>query len=238
MKLGAFTIAYNEQALIRGAINTWKPFVSKHIVMISTKPFFGAPEPMDRTYDICKEMGVTPVRGAWAEEHNMRNIAINLLRDCDYILVSDADMWMAPAEVEKMLAEIARTKQDAYVIPQKSYWKDTDHILVGEDFMPVVAVRPNVRFTHIGSVDRAVTVLKDPILHHLNWCAPKDIYRKITHYSHACEISNADEWYEYFKNWNVGDARMPSSNIRKTDLFGKTFAVKYDPMPAELKEWI
>ena len=168
MRLAAFSIAYNEEKLIRGCINTWKPFVEKHVICVSAKPFYGEPEPADKTVEIARSMGAIVVVSDWREEHKMRNAAVSLLKDYDYILVSDADMWMTPQGVEEMLNYIKKDKGEAYVIPQKAYWSDTEHCLVNDDFKPVIAMRPNVRFTHIGCVDASCRIVPVSICHHLN----------------------------------------------------------------------
>ena len=231
MKLAAFSIAYNEEQLIRGCINTWKPFVEKHVVLVSAKPFYGEPEKADNTVKIAKEMGARVFVGDWREEHKMRNAAVSMLRDYDYILVNDADMWMTPQGVQEMLNEIEKDKGDAYVIPQKAYWYDIEHCLVNDDFKPVIAMRPSVRFTHIGCVNTSCRVVQSAFCHHLNWCKPKNILKKVLTYAHAPEFKDAKGWYEnHFVGWQEGNpAIMPD---------GKFFDVAKDPLPEELKSWL
>jgi hypothetical protein len=235
MKFAAMSIVYNEEKLIQGCINTWKPFIDKHVVMVSVKPFHGEVEPQDGTVEICRSNNVITFQGWWSEEHKMRNTAVALLKDYDYILINDADMWMTGEDVKKMIKEIEETNEDAYVIPQKSYWYDTNHCLVGDSFMPVIAIKPHVRFVHIGTIDRGVRVLSSAVCHHLNWCKPKNILKKVKTYAHANEMVEVDKWYkEHFLGWSEGKkAVMPIQNRIQS-----SFDVRNSPLPNELQEWL
>ena len=68
------------------------------------------------------------------------------------------------------------------------------------------------------------------IHHHLSWCEPKDIYKKLVNYNHANEF-NGDKWYrEHFLSWKPGDIAI--------EPFGTRFNTKYDPLPTELQEYL
>lgn len=232
MKYAAFSIVYNEERLIQGCINTWKSKVDKHIVLISIRPFHGASTEPDSTYRICHNNKVMTIQRDWRNEHEMRNCAVALLKDYDYIFVNDADMWLTGEDVDNLKKEIEETKQDAYIIPQRSYWYDTSHCLVGDDFKPVIAIRPHVRFVHIGNVDRPCAVVQSALCHHLNWCKPKDILKKVQTYAHANEMTKVEDWYKnHFENWREGvDAVMPIQNNEQ-----KTFKVDKCVLPKELQ---
>lgn len=225
MRLAAMSIAYNEERLIRGCIESFKPFVERHIVMLSEIPYYGVPEPMDLTRDIAESLGAEVVSGVWKKEHEQRNLGLILLKDYDWILVSDADMWFTKETAEGLIRFLEKTKVGAVVMAQKAYWYDIDHALINDDFKPVVAVRPNVRFVDIGCVDTQ-WVVADGRLDHINWCKPKDILKKVTTYSHSIEFNGESWFYRHFKDWNGGKAIMPD---------GKEFDVEYSPLSEELR---
>jgi hypothetical protein len=231
MKLAAYSPVYNEEKLITGAIKSFAPFVDKHIVMIATKPFYGTPEPLDHTADVAADLGAVPLFTMARPEHKMRNEAMEMLDngEYDWILVNDADMWFEHENIRQLITVLENTDEDIVCMPQFGYWKDTDHILVGDDFCPVVALRPNRRFTHIGNANGAYKILDDLKLHHLAWCAPKDILKKVTTYSHAPEF-DGKPWYEqYYLGWKEG---------QKAVLPNKRFDVAYKPLPNELKAYL
>lgn len=231
MKLAAYTPVYNEEKLITGAIKSFAPFVSKHIVMVATKPFYGKAEELDQTFQVAFDLGAEPILTMARPEHRMRNEAMELL-DCDvydWILVNDADMWFEHRTIEQLIKFLETCKEDIVVMPQWGYWHDIDHVLVGDDFCPVVALRPNRRFTHIGNADGAYAKADELKLHHLAWCAPKDIYKKVTTYSHAPEF-DGEAWYkQYYLGWKEG---------QKAVLPNKRFEVAYKPLPDELRAYI
>ena len=231
MKLAAYSPVYNEEKLITGCIKSFAPFVDKHLVMIAAKPFYGQPEPLDNTMDIAFSLGAEAVITQTKPEHRMRNEAMDLLDDgtYDWILVNDADMWFEHKSVELLIEFLKTCKEDAVIMPQYGYWHDVNHVLVGDDFCPVVAVRPHVRFTHIGNVDTACAKFDLQMIHHINWCGPKDIYKKVTTYSHAPEFDGGSWFTQYYEPWKEGQAAV---------LPNKRFKVAYKPLPDELKAYL
>jgi hypothetical protein len=231
MKLAAYTPVYNEEKLITGAIKSFAPFVEKHIVMVAGKPFYGTPQPLDRTMDVASDLGAEVIITQARPEHRMRNEAMELLDqgEYDWILVNDADMWFEHDTLKELIAILQHTKEDIVCMPQWGYWKDTDHILVGDDFCPVVALRPNKRFTHIGNANGAYKIIEHLKVHHLAWCAPKDILKKVTTYSHAPEFDGAAWYTQYYEPWKEG---------QKAVLPTKRFDVAYKPLPDELKKYL
>jgi len=231
MKIAALTIVYNEEVLIKGCIESLRPFVDKHLFMVSTKPFYGQEYIPDNTVARIKELGGDVIEGYWPKEHLMRNQGVDELWEYDWIILSDADMWFEKAHMQEFIKQLAVDESvDAYVAPQYGYWRDTDHILLGDDFMPVIAIRPsNVQFVHIGNVNVTPSIAPAPIIvHHLAWCAPKDIKKKVETYAHAPEIGAG--WYEqYYLGWKEG---------QKAVLPNKRFDVVRKPLPTELKQWL
>jgi glycosyltransferase involved in cell wall biosynthesis len=229
MILSAVTPVYNEKPLVRGCIESLKPFIRDHIFCVSQRPYFGENQEDDGTAALADELGATVIRGVWPLDHMQRNTGIALLQDVDWIICTDVDMWMTKADMEKLTDVLSNAQAEAFVIPQIAYWKDTDHVLVGDDFKPVIAIRPHVRFVHIGNIGSPFEILQDIYVHHINWCEPKDIYKKVTTYSHAPEF-DGEKWYrENYLTWEEGQkARLPTGN----------FEVAYQPLPDELKVYL
>lgn len=229
MRLAAISPVYNEESLIKGCIESLRPFVEEHIVLVSEKPYYSDPWPKDRTAEIAEELGATVINGNWELDNFQRNTGIALLQDYDWILTTDVDMWMLHEDVEKLIKKLEVSKSEALVIKQIAYWKDIDHVLVDDDFMPVIAIRPSVKFTHIGCVDKQCQIVDDINIHHINWCEPKNILKKVLTYSHAPEFSG-QKWYdEFYLGWKEGmDAILPN----------KAFKVKNFSLPEELRRYL
>ena len=230
MKLAGLSLVYNEKPLVKGCIESLKPFVDRHLIMVSEVPYFGEAEPVDDTYEECIKHGAEPIMGTWPMDHDQRNAGIAMLQDYDWILVTDIDMWYEHSVLEELISRLDKMPTDAVIMAQHGYFKDVDHVLEGDNFKPVVAFRPNVRFTYIGNVNTTCSVVDDIKLHHLAWCEPKDIYKKVTTYPHAPEFDGKKWYYNDYIGWTEGSPiRMPN---------GEIFNVKKQPLPEELKRYL
>jgi len=227
MKIGAITPAYNEEAVISGTIRCLALFVDRHIVLVSERPYFGQEHKPDCTAEIVENLGAHVVTGRWDLDHYQRNLGIQMLQDCDWILTFDADEMMTTEELEKLHEFLIKCPTDAVAIRPEVYWKTTDYVLRPvPDFTPIIAVKPNVKFTHIRNID-SPHVLYPGTMHHLSWCAPKNIKSKILHYAHASDFYGA-EWYKNeYENWTPG--------MDKAVLPTGIYSVEKRPLPDELK---
>lgn len=232
MKIGALTPVYNEEKLMKGCINSFKPFVDRHIVLVAEKPFYGNPEPLDRTLQISLDLGADAILTNRKPEHFMRNQALEMFEDegdYDWILCNDADMWFEKTTMMQLIDYLSNCTDEIVIMPQWGYWRDVNHVLVGDDFCPVVAMRPNKRFTHIGNANGQYKIMDELKLHHLAWCEPKDILKKVTTYSHAPEF-DGEAWYkQYYLGWKEG---------QKAVLPNKRFDIAVKPLPEELKAYL
>lgn len=227
MRLAAVTPAYNEETLIRGCVECLKPFVERHIILVSEKPYYGKCEEPDRTADIAESLGAEVIRGQWPLDHMQRNTGISLLKDFDWIITTDVDMWVTKDYMTKLINRLGNTEAKAFITNQYGYWKDIDHILI-EGFKPVIAIKPSVRFSYIGNIDTNYEVFEEKI-HHLAWCEPKNIYKKVLTYSHAPEF-DGETWYRnHYQNWVESDTAV---------LPDRTYKVEKFSLPQELRAYI
>jgi hypothetical protein len=232
MKIGAVTMAFRDEATIRGTLACLNPHVDKHIVLVNEHPYFGDNPPQDRTIDICNEFDkVEVVVGQWAE-HDLRNLGNKLCKDCDWVLGFDADEMITAEDMEKLKIVMSKVNKPAIGFRSKVYWGTTDYILHPDpDHIKVCVTRPDVRYWEKQCVSVPYEILERDehyiTHHHLSWCKPKDILQKVCNYAHANEF-DGKKWYaEYFENWKFGDKAVQP--------FGSTWDVKYDPLPEELK---
>ena len=212
MRIGGVTIAYNEAPLVEGCIKTMAPFVDEHLWIVSEKPYFNRERfESDNTTELAEEYGATVIEGIWEKEHEQRNVGVKYFADKDWILWADADMWGTRAYWEELLRhlEVAPPDTEAIVTRQYTLWKEPKYHIVNDDFKPVVATRPSVRFSEIGCVNKVLRVY-DNRMHHFVWSKPKDIYKKLMTFSHAKD-TDWETWYnEVFVNWNGGDTTTPN----------------------------
>jgi hypothetical protein len=89
--------------------------------------------------------------------------------------------------------------------------------------------KPDVRFVYIRNINCPYDMF-DGTMHHLSWCKPKDILKKVTNYAHATDFKDAVSWYENnFIGWQEGSpAVMPDEKI---------YEIAYSPLPQELRDY-
>lgn len=229
MKVAAITPVYNDEEIIGGALRCFRPFVDQHIALISTKPYYGEVEPPDRTEEICREMDCDILKMDWRKDHEQRNRGLELLKDYDWILNIDADELMEAKEIERLFEQASNTDADAIGVFPEVYWGDIDHVLRPlPTFEPVIMTRPKVRFTEVRCIDHPYA-LSDVSMHHIAWCRPKNILKKVLTYVHAGDGFDGKKWYEeQFLNWREG--------MDAIDPFGNKFGTIRKELPKELRD--
>lgn len=234
MKLGAVTMAYRDEGTIRGTLACLNPHVEKHIVFIQDKPFYGEYEPPDKTEDICKEFPkVEIIKGNWPE-HVLRNIGIDLCKDCDWMIGFDADEMMTAEDINKLKYHLSTTEHDAVGFISKVYWKDIFHRFEPDpDHCKVCVIRTksSARYWNMQCVNcsyQSLNYREFPFIthHHLSYAEPKDIRSKVIHYNHANEVSGIDWYNNHFLKWKEGDPVYQP--------FGSKWEAVRDPLPDEL----
>lgn len=231
MKFAVAIPAYNEESLIGGCIRNIKPYINDVLVLVSEKPYYREFDAPDKTRDISEKLGCDVVCGQWKEEHEQRNLGNILLKDYDWIVWMDADMRWTKNNIFRLLSYLKVSDCDAVMANHRSYWKEIGNYIV-DDFKPIVAVRPNVRFYKICSVDPAtynVTFFDGATVHHLAWCSPKDIRKKVMTYGHSNEFDGESWFYKYYQSWVDGKVIMPD---------GRSYNIEKDVFPEELLNYI
>src|SRR5262245_58217728 len=91
MDLAVCTIAYNEAEWIAACIAQFKPLGVRHIVLVSSIPWFGSPARDDGTAEIARQAGAEVYVQAWPTESEQRNWGLARLYDSKYVVIVDAD---------------------------------------------------------------------------------------------------------------------------------------------------
>jgi hypothetical protein len=230
MKFGACTLAYNDEGTIAGTIKCLKPFVDKYIVLISETPYFGEPSPPDRTEEICLDFGCEVVKGNWALDHYQRNLGNQLCGDCDWVFTFDSDEMMEARQIARLIQFAEKCPTPAIGVNPEVYWHDIDHVLRPKPaYQPMIMMKPEVRFNYIRNINSPFSVSLAE-MHHLSWCNPKDIHKKVMHYAHATDF-DGDSWYRSnYANWEASSkvANLPTGRF---DVIDKH-------LPDELREYL
>ena len=232
MKLGAITLTSNDEHIISGTIKCLKPFVDTHIVLLSEKPYYGEETTPDNTEEIARSLGADIVKGTWSLDNFQRTLGNQLLSDCDWIFTLDSDEMITGEDLKKLIMFLQMCTLPAVAIRPEVYWRTTDYCLRPKPtYTPIIATKPNVRFTHIRNIDSPYVLWEGGEMHHLSWCDPKDILKKVTAYAHAPEF-DGEAWHrKEYLGWKEGDlVNLPNVNIQ--------FQAIKQPLPEELKQYL
>jgi glycosyltransferase involved in cell wall biosynthesis len=204
LRVAVCTVAYNEAEWIRACILQFKPWIDRHVVLVSSRPWCSAGGRDDGTARLARESGAEVHVEYWQSEAEQRNWGLRLLADYDYVLIVDADELYSQSAIRETLAALARD-QDPYfrVAEMQTYWKTPDYVCAppGAWRSPIVAVSPGrARFrkqrqVELLSGDRPPAGRIPVTLHHMSWVKSDiKVREKLETFSHASEIRPG--WYE------------------------------------------
>src|ERR1039458_3916755 len=170
MKVGTVAVAYNEERFIGPHLNHI-PLGDK-LVLVSSKPWHGEPDPPDATEAIARERAVTIVHD-WADEAEQRNTGQAHYCDFDWVLHLDPDEFLTASNWKRLLHELETAEGDAYTVErQYTYWRSGYVVRPAEPYRQLVAVRPSVKFgtcrdTDVGAWWQLPSLPVE--LHHFSW---------------------------------------------------------------------
>jgi glycosyltransferase involved in cell wall biosynthesis len=205
VKISVCTVAYNEAEWIETCVLQFQPFIDRHLVLVSSKPWFGSAGPDDGTADIARDAGAEVHVQHWNTESEQRNWGLARLFDDNYVLIVDADELYARSGISHMLNWLERAREPAFRAAEMlTYWKTIDYVCdpsQGWD-APVIAVDPKRAKFRMQRQLQPLTE-KRPLppavlpvtLHHMSWVkSDAKVREKIQSFSHAEHIR--DGWYE------------------------------------------
>jgi hypothetical protein len=235
VKVASVCLVYNEAHYLPKHLKHMPDWIDEQVVLISAKPWYGEELPDDGSEALAKEAGATVLKFPWTNEVDQRNAGQDYLSDCDWVVNIEPDEFLSNESWEKLREFLETATADAYVIKQRVFWGQGMESDPAEDFVPIVITRPTVRFVDKRNVNTRWEYLPDEIgkLLHFAWArTDEEIWKKISHYSHAVDFDIKD-WYE-----NVWLARK-TENVHPTtpESIPRLIKAILPPEIAELNPW-
>jgi hypothetical protein len=151
------------------------------LVTNSSMPWDDTQTQEDNTEQICNSSGLDNLvllKGTWSKdsEHNQRNMAMNALKDMDYIFLLDSDEIMLIGDQRRILDVAAQTPEtEAFGVRTIPYFNDLSHVaLYDEGNTPLVLVKPTVKFFITRCITTPWKNLSDKFsIHHFKFLQPK-----------------------------------------------------------------
>lgn len=211
MRVGLVANAYNEARFLKPFLKHIPDWVETKVVLITDPPWYGDKLEDDGSKDIAQENGAFVLKYPWPNEVDQRNAGQDYLSDYDWVLNLEPDEFLSKGDWAKLYDFLDTATGEAYVVKQRIFWGDGYESDPPEDFVPIIVTRPTVRFVDKRNVGSPWTYLPDDItLLHFAWArTDEEIWKKISHYSHAVDFDIKD-WYE-----NVWLARK-TENVHPT----------------------
>jgi glycosyltransferase involved in cell wall biosynthesis len=198
MKIASVATVYNEARFLPKHLQHMPSWVEEQLVLVSAKPWYGEEQPDDGSADIAKGLGATVLVYPWANEVDQRNAGQEFLSDYDWILNLEPDEFLSDDGWKKLHTFLTKAKDHpAYAIRQRIFWGHGFESDPPEDFVPIIATRPDVRFIDKRVIDSGWATMPDDIkLLHFAWArTDAEIWKKISHYSHAVDF-DIDKWFK------------------------------------------
>lgn len=227
MKVGLATVAYHESRFITPFLKHIPAWVDEKLVLLSSKPWEGEPEPgEDPTEKLAMLAGAHVLVNDWSSEEEQRNAGQDWFFDMDWVIWLDPDEFLSNEGWDKLKAELEETTADALVVEgQYTYWKKGYVAHPHRDYQQLIATKPSVRFVDKRVVDSAWRIAYGVWIHHFSWArTDAECWRKISHYAHAKDF-DIKRWYDnVWLKWRPG----------KQDVHPVTPSTLHDMVPAKL----
>lgn len=197
MRVGLIANAYNEARFLKPFLEHLPDWVETKVVLITDPPWYGDTLEDDGSQEIAEAAGATVIKRAWKDEVEQRNTGQGLLAEYDWILTIEPDEFLDDEGWQKLYDFLKSAPASAYAVKQRVFWGKGFESDPPEDFVPIIATRPTVKFIDKRNIDSYWEVLPDDIvLYHFAWArTDEEIWKKISHYSHAVDF-DIEKWYK------------------------------------------
>lgn len=211
MKVASVCCVYNEKTFIKKHLEHMPDWVEEQVCLVSSKPWYGDTLEDDGSADIAKKAGATVLKYPWPDEVMQRNAGQDYLSEYDWVLNLEPDEFLSDEGWEDLKDMLEAGGPPAWAIKQRIFWGKGFESDPAEDFVPIIATRPTVRFVEKRNINSQWMTLPESIkLLHFAWArTDAEIWKKISHYSHAVDF-DIDDWYK-----NVWLARK-TENVHPT----------------------
>ena len=234
MRVGLVANAYNEARFLKPFLNHIPDWVEEKLVLITDPPWYGDKLDDDGSAEVAKAAGATVLKFPWKNEHDQRNAGQSYFNDYDWVLTIEPDEFLSIADWEKLYKFLQFAPTSAYAVKQRVFWGKGFESDPPEDFVPIIVTRPTVKFPEKRNVNSYWERLPEDItLLHFAWArTDEEIWKKISHYSHAVDFDIKD-WYE-----NVWLARK-TENVHPTtpEAIPRLIKAKLPPEIEALNLW-
>ncbi len=156
-------------------------WMDRVLVTNSSMPWDDEDTPSDNTEEVCDKANMDNlefIKGSWSQdsEHQQRNLASQLLADCDRIFLLDSDEIMIVEEQKRLLEfAMAHNDYDSVGVNTIPYYYDLEHVAkYDEGNTPIAIMKPGTKFYVTRCAEGSFFYHKDFNIHHFKFLQPKE----------------------------------------------------------------
>jgi glycosyltransferase involved in cell wall biosynthesis len=226
MKLGALIPVLNEWRFVPAVAGQLLGAVDRCVILRGNLALSGAPVEVSPVPELDPRIEI--VEGNWQSENETRNAGMDLLSDCDYILMVDSDEILLDEDLQRLRVLCETDKPQVIGVRLHTYWKTPDYrIQPPEDGLIKMVLRKDVRIEGLRGVQSTVTQA-DVWCRHLSYVrTDEELREKLRLFSHADDIR--PHWYE--RVWKAWDSDQDLEDLHPIHPSAYKRAV-YAPDPA------
>lgn len=219
MRVGVLVKSYHSTQYLPIVLEQYR-WVDKIVVL--NYRFDTVKETTDNTKEICskfKHHNLIIESGSGIPQHQIHNRGLELLKDCTYAFIADADEILFPDDQKKILSRMQGWDYGCCNIVD--YNGDLNHALPKRQGFTLVCVAVNqVRFHCIRSVQPTAReiVFPDITMHHLGLVFPKEVIDWKADWEHQEEIQTKES---LLNDWAAKRIVIPPRRL--VDLVSKIF---------------
>lgn len=214
-RFGLQCLVLNDTDFMEAMLRSFQPFIDKILVSINEQSWLKDIKSDGKAEEIIKKLqkefdNIHTVKGAWKNETDQRNHALDNLKECDYVFIVDVDeMW--PTGSIHLVQDYALNRRGditAFMANWNTRFKELNwRVDPREQFKPVVLIdnKKGLKFGKSRDIEKndkasfALIPAKMLMIEHFSYVRSDDskVKEKIQTFAHATEIVNgADWWYE------------------------------------------
>jgi len=177
MQLGVLIRSYHVTDYLKAVLKSYD-WVDK-IVLLNYRFKTAEPRP-DDTEQLALSMNLPNLifkKGDSLEQHEIFNLGLELLKDCDYVFINDADEIILPREQKKIIENLHSNNRDIAKCPMLDYIVDFYHSFFQQPRFVLTVIKPSkCRFVKIREIEnyepQKIDYFPDCYIYHFGFIVP------------------------------------------------------------------
>jgi len=202
LKIGAIVSCYHLTKYLKAVL---KSLADIDTVLVVNCRFAGAKESPDDTVKIVRELNqpnIVLVVDEDKKQHKVIQESLEILWDCKYVIINDADEFLLKQDRKEMVEEMLTHRAEVGFCRCMDYASDTQRYEI-RGYRPAMIVKPTTRFPIGRTVEYGNGLYFDKYVHHFGYALdkeniewkrswynapPKEITRIMKQKKYDCEI--------------------------------------------------